>query len=329
MGPMTPLALALVLIAAVLHATWNYWAKKAGGGLPFVYLVGLMINLAYIPVVAGYVIWRDPTLSGAALGAIFVSGVLKTLYSLFLQRGYRTGDFSLIYPLARGTGPLFSAVGAVLILGERPSPVGLAGAAAIIAGIFLIAGGHKWVRSLWGAASPRFLVGGVPPPRTFGPDLRTGQRPTRREGTPPTLDPIRQAACYGFVSGLFIAAYTLWDKHGVAQLLIAPVLYDAGTALTQLVLLAPFAWRRRGEVAKEWRLHRRNAVIVAALSPLSYVLVLTAMAFTPVSYVAPAREVSILIGMAFGAHFLNEAEARRRLWAGLCIVAGIVALALG
>lgn len=343
---MTPLALALVLIAAVLHATWNYWAKKAGGGLPFVYLVGLMINLAYLPVVTGYVLWREPTLSGAALGAIFVSGVLKTLYSLFLQRGYRTGDFSLIYPLARGTGPLFSAVGAILILGERPSPVGLAGAAAIIAGIFLIAGGHRWVRSLWGAAprqtapaavgsiptdaaSTPSLVGGVPPPRTGGSDLQTGPRGTRREGTPPTPDPIRQAAGYGFVSVLFIAAYTLWDKQGVAHLMIAPVLYDAGTALTQLVLLAPFAWRRRGEVAKEWRLHRRNAVIVAALSPLSYVLVLTAMTFTPVSYVAPAREVSILIGMAFGAHFLNEAEARRRLWAGLCIVAGIVALALG
>ena len=119
------------------------------------------------------------------------------------------------------------------------------------------------------------------------------------EGTAGTAA-IPHAVRYGILSGVFIAAYTLWDRIGVAQWLVPPILYDAGTAFTQLMLLSPFAWRRRGEIADEWRRHRRHAFIVAAISPVSYILVLTALSFTPVSYVAPTREASILIGAFFG-----------------------------
>jgi len=297
---MTPAAILIVLVAAVLHATWNYWAKRAGGGLPFVYLVGLLINAGYIPVIAVYWYFKHPSLPPIALVAIFVSGILKTGYSLFLQRGYRSGDFSLIYPLARGTGPLLSALGAILIFGERPSAVALLGALVIVGSIFWLAGGHQWFRAFNDPLHPKNATQAA-----------------------------RRAAIYGITSGVFIAAYTLWDKRGVGHLMIAPLIYDAGTALTQLILLAPFAWRRRGEVAREWREHRANAFIMAGASPVGYVLILTAMQFTPVSYVAPAREISILIGMFFGARFLKEADARRRVWAAAAMVAGIVALALG
>src|ERR1700722_3699359 len=126
---MTTAALLLVLSAALLHATWNLLAKRAGGGLPFVYLVGV-INLAlYAPPVAAYWWWKRPELAGAALAWIVGSGVLKAGYSLFLQRSYRTGDFSLIYPLARGTGPLLSTAGAIILFSERPSAIALCGAA--------------------------------------------------------------------------------------------------------------------------------------------------------------------------------------------------------
>lgn len=140
---MTPLALLLLLAAAGLHATWNYCAKRAGGGLPFVWLVGAIICSCYVPVVA--ICWSrwHPTLPMEALLWIFGSGVLKTAYSLFLQRGYRTGDFSLIYPLARGTGPLLSTLAAVVLLGERPTTLVLAGGGVIIAAIFFLPGGPK------------------------------------------------------------------------------------------------------------------------------------------------------------------------------------------
>jgi len=308
---MTPLALLLVLAAAGLHATWNYCAKRAGGGLPFVWLVGAIICAGYVPVVLFYWSHWPPVLSAGAVAWIVGSGVLKTSYSLFLQRGYRTGDFSLIYPLARGTGPLLSTLAAVVLLGERPSALALAGGAVIVAAIFWLTGGFAKV----GARLRRSAAGSAG-------DSATPPSGAARPGRFSSVN-------YGVVSGVFIAAYTLWDRHGVAALAIAPVLYDAGTAFTQIVLLTPFAWRRRTEVAREWRVNRRWAFGVALLSPAAYVLVLTAMRFTPVSYIAPAREVSIVIGAFLGAKLLKEADARRRLWASAAMAAGVIALALG
>src|SRR6187402_2453685 len=140
---MTAFALALVLVAAVLHATWNLCAKRAGGGLPFVWLVGAVICAGYVPVLAGYWIVQNPALSITDIAWIAGSGVLKTAYSLSLQRSYRTGDFSLIYPLARGTGPLLSTIGAILILGERPTLLALAGGAVIVTAVFFLTNGTR------------------------------------------------------------------------------------------------------------------------------------------------------------------------------------------
>jgi drug/metabolite transporter (DMT)-like permease len=82
-------------------------------------------------------------------------------------------------------------------------------------------------------------------------------------------------------------------------------------------------------VVRHWREHKPYIFGMALLSPIAYVLVLTAMTFTPVSYVAPAREVSIVIGAFLGARYLKEADGRRRIWAALAMTIGVVALALG
>jgi drug/metabolite transporter (DMT)-like permease len=288
---MTAFALALVLVAAVLHATWNLCAKRAGGGLPFVWLVGAVICSLYVLVLGGFWIWQQPTLSWIDVGWIAGSGVLKTCYSLFLQRGYRTGDFSLIYPLARGTGPLLSTLGAVALMGERPTLLAIIGGFVIIAAVFVLTDGT----------------------RLFHEDRAH----------------LRNAIWYGLLTGIFIASYTLWDRHGVHGLAIPPVLYDGGTAFVVLAFVTPFAIPRWGEVTRHWREHKRYVFGMALLSPIAYVLVLTAMTFTPVSYVAPAREVSIVIGAFIGARFLKETDARRRIWSALAMAAGVIALALG
>ena len=67
-------------------------------------------------------IWLD---DGARVSLVIVlmgiaSGASHTVYFVLLQRGYATGDLSLVYPLARGTGPIFATAGAIAILGERP-----------------------------------------------------------------------------------------------------------------------------------------------------------------------------------------------------------------
>jgi drug/metabolite transporter (DMT)-like permease len=288
---MTPLALGLVLIAAFIHATWNLAAKRSGGGLPFVWLCGLISLVLYVPVTLFYWHRYDPVLTSGAALVIFGSGVLKIIYALLLQRGYRSGDFSLVYPLARGTGPLLSTLAAIAIFGERPTPLALAGGFAIIASVFHLTGGASLLHA------------------------------DRRH--------LRQGLIYGFTCGCTIATYTVWDQRAVSHFGIPPILYDGGTQLVTCALLAPFALKRLPELARDWREHRGKAATVGILGPTGYVLILTAMSFTPVSYIAPAREISILIGTILGAKLLKESDAKRRLLAAAGMVLGIIALALG
>lgn len=288
---MTPLALGLILVAAFTHATWNYAAKRSGGGLPFVWLTGLVSLCFYVPLAAAYAWWRSPGLPAGTGLVVLGSGLIKMAYALLLQRGYRAGDFSLVYPLARGTGPLFSTLTAIAIFGERPTPLALAGGAMIIASIFALTGGTRLLHA--------------------------------------DRAHLRQGLFYGFACGCCIAALTIWDTHAVAHLHLPPLLYDCSTQVVLCAVLAPFAWPRRAEAAAAWRDHRWKVFAVALLAPLGYILILTALAFTPVSYIAPAREVSILIGTFFGARLLKEADGQRRLLAAAGMVAGVIALALG
>ena len=285
---MTPVALALILAAAVVHATWNLLAKRAGGGAPFLWLFDALSTVIYAPLALAVVVLERPRIGGVGLLFIAGSGLLHLAYFLLLQRGYRSGDLSLVYPLARGTGPVLSTAAAILLLGERPAPLALAGAALVAVGVFVIASG---------------------PHRTAGP--QSGP-----------------AIAYGLLTGGAIAVYTLWDKHAVSAVLVPPLLLYYGTALVRLVILAPVAVRHRSEVRAHWHRHRREALGIAALAPLSYILVLTALVFTPVSYVAPAREASILVGTAMGTRLLAEGHAVRRLAAAGAMVTGIVALAI-
>jgi len=139
----------------------------------------------------------------------------------------------------------------------------------------------------------------------------------------------RKAVGYALITGTFIAAYTLWDKQAVSTFAVAPILLDWGANVGRILILTPFALRHWSKARNEWRTHRFEAIGVALLVPLSYILVLTAMQFTPVSYVAPAREISILIGAAMGARFLAEGDVQRRLVGACAMVLGVVALAVG
>jgi drug/metabolite transporter (DMT)-like permease len=288
---MSSAALALVLVAAVTHATWNLAAKRSGGGLPFVWLTGLLSFAFYIPAIAVYAAWKGMNVPSGMLLLFVGSGIIKTCYSLLLQRGYRHGDFSLVYPLARGTGPLFSTLAAIAIFGERPTPLALAGGGIMIASIFFLTGGGSVLH-----ASRAHLRSGL---------------------------------AYGFACGCCIAGYTVWDQRAVSHLDVPPVVYDCGTQFVMCCILTPLAWSRRQEAFAHWRTHRKEVLAVAFLGPLGYVLILTAMTFTPVSYIAPAREISILVGTLFGAKLLKEADAGRRVIAAVGMVVGIVALALG
>jgi uncharacterized membrane protein len=137
------------------------------------------------------------------------------------------------------------------------------------------------------------------------------------------------AAGYGLVTGLLIGAYTLWDKAGLSVGMLAPLVLYYGSTLTRALLLAPAMRGRATQLGMEWRDHKLELFGVAVLGTLSYLLVLIALGFSPVSYVAPAREISILLGAVMGARLLAEGDALRRVLASGAMVVGVVALAVG
>lgn len=286
---MTSFALGLVLAAAFIHATWNYLAKRAGeGGAAFVWLFAAISSVCYAPVALLIYFLQKPQIGGIQLVFMTGSALIHVVYFLVLQKGYQKGDLSLVYPLARGTGPTLSTVIAILFLGERPSALALCGAFLVMAGVFFLTGG----------------TGGIKGNRKWG-------------------------VVYGLLTGIIITAYTLWDKHAVSSLMIPPLLQDYCTNLGRMIVLSPVAFRKWSDVRKEWRVHRKEALGVGLLCPLSYIMVLTALISAPVSYIAPAREVSILIAAVMGSKFLSEGDALRRLPAAAAIVVGVIALATG
>jgi drug/metabolite transporter (DMT)-like permease len=286
----TAAALALVLAAALAHATWNLFLKRARGGAGFMTLVALVAAVLWAPLAVGQWVWQGYEFRAVHLVPIVASAAIHTAYFLLLDRGYRHGDLSVVYPLARATGPVLTVVAAVLLLGERPGALALAGAALVVVGAYLLTGN---------------------PLRLLSRDRPKG-------------------AGFALLTGLTIAAYTVVDKLAVSHYLIPPIVFDWACLATRLAMLWPLAeWRNRGSLRESWRVDRKWIVLVAILSPLAYILVLTAMVFTPVSYVAPARESSIVIGTLLGTFLLGEPDALPRLAAAAAILAGVVVLAVG
>ena len=286
---MTAFALLLVLTSAVMHATWNLLAKRVRAGTPFLFLVYVVGAVAYTPFAIAVLVIARPELGLITVAFVAMAIVLQTVYFATLTAGYRVGDLSLVYPLARATGPLLATIGAIAILGERPSPLAIGGALAILVGAVVLTGDPRSLRSRGAAV----------------------------------------AVGYALATGVVIALYTLWDKTAVSLLLIPPIVYDWMTVGGQALVVAPVAWRRRAEVAEVWATHRWTVIVVGIISRLSYLLMLTALAISPVSYVAPARETWIVFGTLLGALVLAEGQGRRRAVAAGAMVIGIVLLALG
>ncbi len=299
---MSATALALILVAAVAHATWNLFSKQASaaGASSFVWLMSLTATGLYAPVVAVSVLLSPPQLT--LLDWVFMvgTGFLQVGYFLFLQTGYRLGDLSLVYPLGRGSGALLAALAGITLLGERPGPAGITGIVLVVLGVLILGAPGR------GGDSP------APP----------------RPGTPASPR-LSRAIIFALVTGTFIASYTLWDKYAVSTLRVPPLIQGYASLPVMAVVLAPSALRQLSRTKRVWSSYRRQVTGAAVLSPLAYILVLIAMSFTAVSAVAPAREVSVLAGVLLGRRLLGEGGLARRLTAAAAIAAGIICIAIG
>ena len=289
-------ALALVLVAALLHAGWNIVAKRSGGGPHFVFMGGLMIVVLWSPL-GLWLAWGEVPRWGAAEWVVVAaSGVAKLVYFNALLAGYRAADLTVVYPVARGTGPLLTAIAAVALLGERLGPTGVAGVAAVTFGVFMIGGG----------------------PGLWNPSHDPEQRARLRAG-------LR----WGALIGTLIATYTVIDGYAVKLLLISPILVDWMGNVLRLPLMLPTVWRDRASFSRDLKAQWKAALLLAAISPLGYVLVLYAVQMAPLSHVAPAREISMLFAALLGGRLLGETDRGLRILGAACIAVGVAALAHG
>ena len=295
-GLMSASAFLLILLAGVIHAGWNIAAKKVGGDARFAFFTSVWLLIVWAPL-AWWVGWDVvPTWGWQAWALVLLSGVLHMAYYVILLRGYRKADLTVVYPLARGSAPLISALVAVMLLGESLSQLGVLGVLGVVLGVFFIAGGPGL--------------------------LRLRQDPDARLR-------VQQGVFYGLLTGLFIAGYTVVDGYGVRVLLLSPILIDYLGSVVRVVLLAPVVVRNLPEARQLWRQQWRWALLVAVVSPVAYVLVLYAMQSAPISHVAPAREVSMLFAALLGGHLLKEGDRAVRLAGAVLIAVGVTALGLG
>ena len=293
---MSPTAIALVLVAALLHSVWNIAAKKAGGDDRFALFSGGLLVVIWAPVGLWAAWGVIPAWGWREWGIVLASAVMHLAYFQTLLRGYRLSDLTVVYPVARGTGPLLSSMGAVLLLGEQLSLVGIAGVLGVTLGVFFIAGGP----SLWAKAHD----------------------PSQRAR-------VHAGLGWGAATGALIAGYTLIDGYAVKVMLIAPLLVDYFGNLLRLPFLLPAALRDPATLRTVWRAQWKHALVVALLGPIAYVLVLYAVKLAPLRHVAPAREVSMLFAALIGGRLLGEGDRGLRIAGALCIAAGVAALALG
>ena len=280
---MTPAALGLLATAAVLHAGWNLILKQADDQYTVSWLAMLASAVAGLPVL----------FAGVAVPAeiwpyILASAVAEAVYFGLLSAAYRSSDFSLVYPIARGAAPALLALWSVLFLGERPSAAGLAGLGLIVAGLIVVG-------------------------------LRRASAGAGRPG--------RASVALALGVALCISIYSAIDGAAVRRISPLPytalVFGLSVIAMTPLMI-----WRYgahgllAGGRAYGWR-----AALVGGLMLATYAMVLQAYALAPVSYAGAVRECSIVVGVLAGWLVFGEPFGARRVAGSLVIMAGIVTIA--
>ena len=288
---MTGTSLGIVLIAAFLHAFWNTLAKKSHNKIVFIWWAILFSNLFYLPMFLYF--WPAVHISVVGWICIAATGILHALYFFFVGGSYERGDLSLAYPLARGFGPFLVPIFAVIFLHEQLSLAGIIGIILVIIGIYAI---HLRSFAFKAVFEPLSAIRG-------------------------------SASIWALLTGCTIAGYSLVDKVGVKE--VHPPIYIYLMFFITLLLLTPYVWiKERPALKPEWQMNKGPILLVGLLDLFTYLLILFALQISKVSYVAAAREVSIVFSALFGIIWLGESHRQQRLMGSILIAVGVVFIGL-
>jgi drug/metabolite transporter (DMT)-like permease len=282
---MNEAAIGMVLASAVLHSAWNYVAKRSSNQLVFLWLAVAAGLVIFTP--AFLIVIRDSPIPRSGWVFISLSSVVHVLYFVLLGGAYSRTDLSIVYPLARGTGPIFVLILSVVFLRELPTLLGLLGILIVILGVYLVQARKLTVHAL--GAPVRGL-------------LSSGSR-------------------WALLTGLSIGVYSIVDSAGVQH--VHPIAYMYLWVAGTIVIMAPWMLARFPVVR---HVARREAGWILAAGGLlfgAYVLVLTAMTTSSVSYVSAARETSIVLAAVYGGILLREGFGSTRILGAGFVASGV------
>lgn len=290
-------ALCLVILAALVHATWNYFLKKANANRSFWWVVYCITAIVTVPALYFYNPHAFDNITAIGWLVICLSAPIHVCYGVVLQQGYKKSDYSIVYPTARGTGPLISVLAAIAFLGNTPTVWGWLGISSILVAIVLLA---------------------MPSQEGDARNLR-----------------VKEGVFWGMLTGLFIAGYTFCDAWAVQQATgLTPLTFYFPSILVRSLVFAPFIVTRNGwqdEVKELFTTSRirKSLVVVCVGSPLAFLLVLYAMTMAPLAYVAPTREVGMMIGVVVGGLLLKERLSIKRVMGVIGMTLGVIMIGFG
>ncbi len=278
-------ALGLLLAAAMMHTTWNLLVKRAKEKQVFI----------WCSLIAGIIIF-SPVLLVSPLSLISLwpyllsSALVEAIYYITLIRAYENGDFSLVYPMARGAAPAFLLVWATFFLGERPRIFGIVGILLLVFGLIVVGGKAWWTLRKASGLSKSALT------------LALG------------------VACC-------ISIYTAIDGAAVHQ--VSPLPYTVLVIALPTVFITPVVVKRYGTdaILEEWRVNWIRIVLVGLFTLLAYILALKAYSITRVSYAGSVREISVVFAAFVGWRWLGENFGVIRLVGSIFIFVGILVIA--
>lgn len=285
---MTGQALLLVLVAALVHAIWNAIAKRARDQFVFIWSSSCLGAALTLPV--GLARMGPEGFPPSAAPFVVATILAHSFYVYGLGRMYGSGEFSVVYPIARGLGVALVPALALFVFAERPSVLGASGIGLVVLGIVGL------------GLRPRALAAATRSPR------------------------VGSGTWWAIATGLSIATYSLIDKAGVARL--DPVPYIAFMGTGSALLLLPVVLARKGALQREWRLNWRTILVTSSMNYTGFLLILFAFQVAKVGYVVAAREVSIVISILIGRLYFKEGALGRRLLAAAVVLAGVACVAL-
>jgi len=285
------LALALALLAAFLHAVFG--ALQKGRYDPWLSRGAIDISYGVLaaPFAFFVVPWPEPHMWLIFLGVWLIHTVYKTLQAM----AYTRGAYTVVYPVVRGTGPLFAVIGAYLLFGETFTGVQWAGVAVLLTGIFGLA--------------------------VYNLVFLEAERET-----------LHAALGFAVLTGLFVALYTTYDAYGI-RATANPFTFLAWFFLIDgftMPIIAALRWRAmRPEERPDILPLMQRGVIGGVVAYFSFGSIMMATRLDKVGEAAVLRETSTVFAAIIGWVFLKETVGPRRIALMALIALGAVIVEAG